>query len=206
MYRIVIVLIRKLLEQGKSMRRSQIEEFDVPSGRILFLGDSITEQGVWSEWFPEWEVLNRGIGGDTVGGVSTRLQHAINEPIAISLLIGTNDLSGLGESTKVPDIAEQMRALVAQIRARAPQALLVINSVMPRQRKYAPKVRELNSHYRAIAGEAGAIFVDLWPAMEGPRGQLSKKFSEDNLHLSGPGYRAWVDQLRPLIAGAVPSN
>lgn len=70
------------------MRRSQIEQFSVLAGSVVFLGYSITEQGMWHEWFPDLPVLDRGIGSDTIGGVRARLEHAIDGPALISRLIG----------------------------------------------------------------------------------------------------------------------
>jgi lysophospholipase L1-like esterase len=200
MYRIVLAMFRGLIEKTKQMRLSQLEEFNVPPGKVLFLGDSITEGGVWSEWFPELDTVNRGVGSDTISGVMGRLDRAINQPALISLLIGTNDLSGLGTSTKVPDIAAQMKKLVEQIRELAPDAPLIINSVMPRHRSYAQRVQELNAHYRQIAADNGATFLDLWPSMAGPKNGMKPEFTRDELHLNGPGYRSWVDLLRPAIA------
>jgi lysophospholipase L1-like esterase len=200
MYRILLAMARGLIEKTKQMRLSQLEEFAVPPGKVLFLGDSITEGGVWSEWFPELETLNRGVGSDTISGVMGRLDHAINQPVLISLLIGTNDLSGLGPSTKVPDIAAQMKKLVERIREQAPDTPLIINSVMPRQRSYAKRVQELNAHYRQIAADNGATFLDLWPSMAGPKDGIKPEFTRDELHLTGPGYRSWVELLRPAIA------
>ena len=64
--------------------------------------------------------LNRGIGGDSVGGVHARLGTAINDPTAVSLLIGTNDLGGLGKSRDVARIATQVRQLIVSLRGLAP--------------------------------------------------------------------------------------
>jgi lysophospholipase L1-like esterase len=206
MYRLALRAFRPLLLKTMDMRRTQLEQFPVPTGRVVFLGDSITEQGVWNEWFPELPTLNRGIGSDTIGGVLARLDHAVHQPAAISLLIGTNDLSGLGTSTKVPDIARQMRDLVGRIRELAPTAPLIVNSVMPRQRAYASRVRELNEHYRAIADGADATYVDLWPTLADGGGALKAAFTADNLHLNGAGYRAWVEVLRPAVDRAITSS
>ncbi len=193
-------LLRKLLVAGKGRRRSQFEVLPVPPGRVLFLGDSITHEGLWEEWLPGLATLNRGISGDTVAGVLDRLDDAINAPVAISLLIGTNDLTGIGRSRKVEDIAPQFRELVGRIVERAPEATLLINSVMPRTAWAAPRVRALNAHYRSVAADAGATFVDLWPALAGPDHELRRELTPDNLHLNGSGYGAWVDVLRPLLA------
>jgi lysophospholipase L1-like esterase len=81
---------------------------------------------------PGADTLNRGISGDTVEGVIRRLDGAINAPAVVSLLIGTNDLTGLGRSRKVEDIASQVAQLSARIIEGAPEATLLINSVMPR--------------------------------------------------------------------------
>ena len=101
--------MKPLLARSIAMRRSQFEALPKVADAVVFLGDSITEGGVWDEWFRELLTLNRGIGGDTVGGVLDRLDSALYEPRAISLLIGTNDLTGMGRSFKVDDIAELNR-------------------------------------------------------------------------------------------------
>jgi lysophospholipase L1-like esterase len=179
--------------------RSQLDLLPPPSGRVVFLGDSITCQGLWDEWFPELTTLNRGISGDTVEGVTRRLDGAINASSVVSLLIGTNDLTGLGRSRKVEDIASQVAQLSAWIIEGAPQATLLINSVVPRTAWFAPRIQALNGLYRSIADHVGASYVDLWPVFAGPDNALRREFTRDNLHLNGPGYRAWTDVLRPQL-------
>jgi len=195
-------LMRRLLAPSKAMRRSQLEHLPLPPGGVLFLGDSITEQGMWNEWLPPLPTLNRGIGGDTVHEVQARLDSAVNDPTGISLLVGTNDLSGIGPSHEVPVIAAQFRHLVAELRRRAPEARLIVNSVMPRRASFADQVRALNREYEAIAAEAGATYLDLWPALADDSGGLRAGFTSDSLHLNGAGYEAWLAELRPLLPSA----
>lgn len=71
--------------------------------RVIFLGDSITEQYQYSNFielyittrFPEWHVsfLNAGIGGDTANGGAGRFQkHVLAEkPTAVTIDFGMND-------------------------------------------------------------------------------------------------------------------
>ena len=179
------------------MRRSQFEELPRATGRVVFLGDSITESGLWDEWFPDLPTLNRGIGGDTVGGVLDRLDTALRQPLAVSLLIGTNDLAGLGQSYRVEEIAEQMDALLSRIRASASDALLLVNGVMPRSKALADDIELLNRRYVHLATKHGAVYVDLWPALVGPNRALRKDLTSDGTHLNGTGYRIWADILRP---------
>ena len=42
------------------------------TGDIVMLGDSITAMGQWSEMFPAADILNRGLGGDTVADIAAR--------------------------------------------------------------------------------------------------------------------------------------
>src|SRR5579864_9601961 len=71
--------------------------------RIVFLGDSITEQFQYSSYielylttrFPKWSLtfLNAGIGGDTARGGASRFDtHVLAEkPTAVTIDFGMND-------------------------------------------------------------------------------------------------------------------
>ena len=195
----IIPLIRPSMRRSIAKKAAQFDQLTVPAGRLLFLGDSITEQGAWDDLFPTLRCLRRGIGGDSVSGVRSRLHSAVQEPLAISLLVGTNDLHGLGRTRDVDLIAEQFRDLVGAIRSAAPDAPLLVNSVTPRTKSWVDKVQALNRHYADIVAEADATYVDLWPALADSDGALRKEFTRDRLHLTFPGYLAWVDVLRPHL-------
>lgn len=167
---------------------------------MLFLGDSITEWTAWEDWFPELCTMNRGIAGQAICDVMARLDSAIVDPKAISLLIGTNDLHGLGRSSDVEQITEQMRALVLRIREMAPSAPLFVNSVLPRSRHFRDRIIRLNAGYQAIASESSLTYVDLWPFLANSDGIIKPEMTVDGLHLSVTGYKIWSDVLRPHLA------
>jgi lysophospholipase L1-like esterase len=195
-------LLRPLLRRHMDMRRNQFDVLPLPDGRVLFLGDSITEGGNWNEWFPRCPTLNRGVGGDTVEGVRGRLGTAVNRPAAISLLVGTNDLNG---RANVAAIAAQFEELVHQIRTLAPDSPLIVNSVMPRGRRWASRIHELNQRYAVTAREVDAGYVDLWPALA-DGDALRAAYTRDGIHLNGHGYQAWVDVLRPRLDAALGAD
>ena len=61
---------------------------------VVFLGDSLTEGYDLKTYYPEYNVVNRGIGGDTTFGLEKRLQvsaYDIN-PKMVMMLIGVNNL------------------------------------------------------------------------------------------------------------------
>jgi lysophospholipase L1-like esterase len=193
-------LIRRILKSKHALRRIQFESVPRTPGRIVFLGDSITEWTAWEDWFPELRTTNRGISGQAICGVMDRLDSAIVAPKAVSLLIGTNDLHGLGQSSNVNQIAEQLRTLVRRIRAMAPSAPLLINSVMPRSAHFRERIIRLNARYQQIAAETGATYIDLWPALATADGIIKPEMTMDGLHLSVAGYKCWTDILRPHLA------
>jgi lysophospholipase L1-like esterase len=196
----VAPLLGTALRSRQVLREAQFAAVPATPGRVVFLGDSITEWTAWEDWFPDLRTVNRGIGGQAICHVVARLQSAIHAPRAISLLIGTNDLHGLGKSSKIADIAEQMGVLVRTIRIMAPDATLLVNSVLPRSIVFRDRLIDLNGHYRQIAEANAATYVDLWPVMAGPDGAILPALTADGLHLSVAGYKAWADILRPHLA------
>jgi lysophospholipase L1-like esterase len=157
----------------------------------------------WGDWFPELRTMNRGIGGQAIRDLLTRLQTALIEPTAISLMIGTNDLHGLGGSTKVEDIANQMQSLVQNIQSMAPTAPLFVNSITPRSTHFRDRILALNEQYRKIAEDSGSTYIDLWPVFATPAGAIRPELTTEGLHLSVAGYKAWTDILRPHLAAFV---
>jgi lysophospholipase L1-like esterase len=191
-------LLRKMMGPGQRMRASQFAQFPPPDGHVVLLGDSITELGLWHEWFAGTPVLNRGIGGETSADLLRRLDTAIGHPAAVFLLIGTNDLT-LGVPLR--EIVENVRTLLAEVERRAPGTPVIVQSVMPRTPRYREDLLLLNRAYQALVDQSGPSveYLDLWPALADERGDLTKAYSEERLHLNGAGYAAWVDVLRPQV-------
>lgn len=179
----------------------------VEPGDIVFLGNSITDGGEFSELFDDITIKNRGISSDVISGVIERLYQVVDHsPSKIFLLIGINDVS---HNLSVDRLAEEYGKLVREIREKAPDTRLYIQSVMPinndfgRYRNLKGKestVVRLNERIKEIASVNGAVYVDLWPALADPStGKLKKEFTNDGLHLLGKGYKAWADAIRPLV-------
>lgn len=193
-------LLRRALRTTQQRRENHFATVPAAPGRVVFLGDSITEMTDWGDWFPELRTMNRGIGGQAICNLLPRLHTALIQPKAVSLMIGTNDLHGLGQSTKPEDIADQMHALVQQIRSMAPNAPLFVSSVTPRSAHFRDRIAVLNQQYRKIAEDSGSTYIDLWPVLATPAGVIRPELTTDGLHLSVAGYKAWTGILRPYLA------
>ena len=190
-------LADRLLASSRQMKAEQFAELAPKKGDIIFLGDSITEGGLWSEWLPSLPVRNRGIDGDTTSGVLARTRVAMGqEPAAVVLLIGTNDLS-LG--VPIAGIAANVRSIVRAVRDQSPSTHVIIQSVMPRTPRRRRSLGSLNALLQAVANDEGAEWLDLWPALQTPDGTLQPSMTADHLHLNGQGYRAWLTLLQPRL-------
>ena len=75
-------------------RVTHFNTLDQKSDDIIFLGNSITDGGEWSELFHDQHIKNRGISGDISTGVINRLDGLLETaPARIFLMIGINDLA-----------------------------------------------------------------------------------------------------------------
>jgi lysophospholipase L1-like esterase len=180
------------------MQRMRASRFGFPQKQavdIVFLGDSITEYGLWDDWFPRHHVVNRGVVADTSSGVLHRI-GTMGKQRVVSLLIGTNDLSmGIAPER----IAANVAAILSAIRAADPRTRILLNGVMPRTRAYRARIVALNYKLASVAETEGVVFVDLWPVLADDHGAIRPEFSVDQVHLTGAGYAAWVEVLREYI-------
>ena len=164
---------------------------------IAFFGDSITQAGRWTEWFPDVEALNLGVGGDTTDDALARLEDVVAAaPDGIVLLIGTNDL---GTRQSVEHLVRNVETMCVELRRALPGSRMLVQSIMPRGREFAARIQEANIHIRQFTSTVRAQFLDLWPVLALEDGELNPAFSDDRLHLSAAGYDAWLGELRPAL-------
>lgn len=200
--RISAWVVEKQTGVGKRMRRSQFAELSVLPRDVVFLGDSITEGGLWHEWFPGTPVRNRGIGGETSREVLARVRSATTDGVAaVFLLIGTNDVT-----FSVPDheIEANVALIIRALRAESPATPVFLQSVMPRQRRLGERITGLNRRLEQVAEREGATWIDLWPVLSDGAGAIDPGFSLDGIHLTGAGYERWVGVLRPHVESISP--
>lgn len=184
-------------------RKSLFEVLKGDEHDIIWLGDSLTEKGEWSELFGDNRHKNRGISGDYVDGILKRLPTILaNQPKAIILMAGTNDLL-MGMNPQ--KLMTYYRKVVEKIRVDSPNTKLVIESVLPINTKkwVLPQknkaILEFNELLQELAKEKGLVYVDLHQKMRDETGLLSEKYTFDGIHLSGEAYWVWKKTLDPVV-------
>jgi lysophospholipase L1-like esterase len=181
--------------------------------QLVFLGDSITAgwagngKDVWAKAFGQYEPANFGIGGDRTQHVLWRIQNGELDggikPKTCVLMIGTNNIS----SDPVEGIAKGVTAIVETIRAKQPQAKILLLAVFPRGDKptgklgaYNDKLKQVNAIIAKLDDGKNIFFLDIGSKFPQPDGALTKEIMPDFLHLSAAGYQIWADAIGPKLA------
>jgi lysophospholipase L1-like esterase len=179
--------------------------------RVLFLGDSITEQYQYSTYmelylttrFPTWDLkfFNAGIGGDTAQGGANRFQsHVLDEqPTAMTINFGMNDA---GYGTFDPNrnkvyVDSTVKMLEAAKKAGIRVALASPNAVdrriQERFKVYVETQKQFYAPLKDLAAKYGATFVDQYAttrtALEKMEADGAKTVIPyyDGFHTAAPG-------------------
>lgn len=187
-------------------RKSVFETAPASTGKIIFCGDSITDGGEWSELFGDADILNRGISGDITEGVRNRVDElASKHPSKLFLLIGINDLAA-GKS--VQTVAENMARMIASLQTKSPQTRIFVQSVLPVNpgfKRFASHTNKtdsillLNKQLENMSTQRSVRFIDLYKHFHTKEGLLDSTFTNDGLHLTGPGYQLWKTLVFPYV-------
>lgn len=187
-------------------RRSFFEAMPTGKNEIIMLGNSITNCANWEELFPDKRIKNRGISGDITLGVLDRMDEIVKrKPKKIFILIGINDIS-LGIDKSV--ILTNYQGIISKIKKNSPKTTVYIQSIMPTNDefdtfiKYQGKmdiIRAVNSELEKLAKENKVVFLNIYPEFLDDKGKMSKKYTNDGLHLLGEGYLHWAKLLQKHI-------
>lgn len=186
-------------------RITVFEQEPVVTGRIIFLGNSITEMGNWKKLLNDTTIVNRGIGGDITFGVLKRLDDVIKrQPSKLFLLIGINDIG-----KDIPDavIADNIRKIILRVQSESSSTKIYVESILP----VNPDVPNFPQHYdkqehvnntnkliKKVVEETRCTYLNIHDLFTDEQGRLDAKYTKDGLHLTaeGRGYEKWIEYLR----------
>lgn len=197
---------RALFQIHYTQRVQNFREQNQVFQNVVLVGDSITEGFDVAKWFPGRRMLNRGIGADVIGnalaaddkrGVLKRMNESFFDCAARDafLLIGINDL---GDSHSPETVEAGYRQILEQVKRKAPQLKLRVQSVLPTRGSYAKhnaNVIDVNGRLQKLAKEFDYEYIDLHSQMIDDKGDLKTEFTADGLHLNDEGYKVWKAQI-----------
>lgn len=193
MKRLLVGVVCLLSLAISTVRGEDSKEFFFKAGdRVLFLGDSITEQYQYSTdielylttRFPNWNCLflNAGISGDTANGGAGRFaSHVLAEkPTAITINFGMND-GGYGafDQNRNNGYVQNTEKMLADAKASGVRVALCSPNAVDRriQERFKLYLETQKQFYEPLAGLAakhGARFADQYAITRGELERMEK--------------------------------
>jgi lysophospholipase L1-like esterase len=186
---------------------------------IYFEGDSITRRwgatdyptllANWNENFFGWNAADFGWGADTIQNILWRLQNGeldgVN-PKIIVLLAGTNNVGNVvppgGDDSKIADITRGLKATLDVMRAKAPNATIVLTAIFPRNDNIAvmPIINGVNRNLAGLADGKQLRLLNINDKLADQDGKLFEgMMNADKLHPAIKAYQIWADAIKPLF-------
>lgn len=179
------------------VRRTILSNLPIYSNDIVFIGDSHTQLFEINEFIPGYAIKNRGINGDNIKGVYSRLGEVINgRPKKLFINIGTNDI---GNHETIDSFKYYLNKIIFNTSRASPQTKLFFQSILPTNSKSYEKVKILNKCIYEISTAHKIPYIDLYTSVA-IRDKLNQKYDcGDGLHLNYAGYTKWAEILKPYL-------
>ena len=192
--------------------------------RIIFFGDSITQQGVSKNGYvtlikkaldsTKYQVIGAGIGGNKVYDLYLRLEDDVlnKKPDLVVIYVGINDVWHKQSSHTGTDYDKYLKfyqALINKIQGVGSKVVLVTPSVVGEKKdgtneldadlnKYAAGIRDLAVKNNLPVCDLRKIFAD-HEAKNNPENKEKGILTVDRVHLNDTGNKLVADQLLPLV-------
>lgn len=170
-------------------------------GKIVFLGDSLTDIAEWNELLNNPDVINRGISDDTTYGALNRISEITRlDPPKIFIMLGINDI-GKGLSTE--KIITNYTKILETIKENCPETTTYVQSVLPINKDLFKttttnsQIMALNTSLKKLCKTFNIKYIDLYSLFTLPNeNKLYKEYTVDGLHINGKGYIVWKDAIK----------
>ncbi len=192
--------------------------------RIIFFGDSITQQGVSKNGYvtlikqsldsTKYNVIGAGIGGNKVYDLYLRLEDDVlnKKPDLVVIYVGINDVWHKQSSHTGTDYDKYLKfyqALINKIQGVGSKVVLVTPSVVGEKKdgtneldadlnKYAAGIRELAAKNNLPVCDLRKIFTE-YEAKNNTEDKEKGVLTVDRVHLNETGNKLVADELLPLV-------
>ncbi len=201
--------LSKYIEENREILQKPLED-----NRIIFFGDSITEQWkeIMPEYFSEHKYVNRGIGGQTTPQMLIRFRQDVVKlnPSLVIILAGTNDIAGNTGPSSLEMIMDNIMSMVEISTANGIKVIL--SSVLPAYDYFwapglqpADKIFELNRLIKSYADKKAIEYLDYYSKLVDEKKGLVESFTIDGVHLNEKGYKIMIPIAQEGISKALKS-
>ena len=188
----------------------RLENAPAVEGRVVFLGDSITDGWNLAKYFPGKPYVNRGISGQTTTQMLVRMHPDVIHlhPAAFILLAGTNDIARNTGPQTLEMVEDNIRAMCELAASHNIKIILCLltpisdyGKTKQTERRPPADIVNLNHWMESYARDVHAQIADYYAAIVDDKGMLREGFSEDGLHPNARGY----ELLAPVAEAAIES-
>jgi len=186
-------------------RKCKVDVFSIlknESNDIVFIGDSQIERCHWNELFDNNRIKNRGIGGDNVKGLLSRIDQVVEDkPSKIFIMIGINNIL---VKDNVEQIVSSYRQIVNKINNDSPKTQIYIHSVLPGNNSIWPYKKIDNEKVRSINLKLSqfndCFYINLYSHLVESNNELNPIYTTDGLHLNGKAYIKWKNLVGDIVS------
>ena len=175
---------------------SENNEYDDYEVDVAFLGDSLTDGYDVKSYYPDYLVVNRGIGGDTTFDLENRLQVSLYDlkPKVIVMLIGANNFKTMFDNYE--NILKGFQQNVPNSKV----ILLSLTSMSGEWGKNNNIAKENNVKIKELATKYNYEYIDLYnPLLNPTTNEIYEEYTTDGGHLTPKGYEVLTKCITPII-------
>jgi lysophospholipase L1-like esterase len=154
--------------------------------------------------FPAVSIANFGIAGDTVHGISTRVNNILSfNASKVFIMAGVNDLFMY---RSVEEILVDYAALVEALAEKGVQVyiqstILCNTNLAGNCTDILEKIESINAALKLMEKKPNIVYVDLNSQLEN-NDQLNEIYTYDGVHLNAAGYKVWQAEIAALITNS----
>lgn len=175
---------------------SENNEYDDYEVDVAFLGDSLTDGYDVKSYYPDYLVVNRGIGGDTTFDLENRLQVSLYDlkPKVIVMLIGANNFKTMFDNYE---------NILKGFQQHVPNSKVILLSLTSMSKEWGKNnniAKENNIKIQQLAIKYNYEFIDLYnPLLNPTTNEIYEEYTTDGGHLTPKGYEVLTKCITPVI-------
>lgn len=196
--------------------QQKISEFGqmrpVDSTDVVMVGDGLTEYaGDWNKLLQWRHIRNRGIAGDRIKGVASRLHSVLQgKPKALFLMAGTNDIL---EKETLPVVLHDYIDLINLVRKTSPETKLYVQSLLPVNETFSNEklsgmtntIASFNVQLRHYCERHHVGYINIFKRfVRHGTNEMRRELTSDGLHLTPFGYKVWAFELKKYLLDLKP--
>ena len=169
------------------------------ANRFLFIGDSLIEFFNWQARYPDKEVLNYGVAGETAEGLLARLPNILamtQSPDLVMIMTGINNVAM--EDYGFLFTYDQ---IISRLRETYGQTTITMVSLLPLDLFFlGDAIPRINDRLKDIAQKNNILYLNLYSLFIDENSQtITSYYEADGVHLSADGYEVWARALENTV-------